>query len=74
MFNREWLATVYYDSEVLGNIDVDYGVNSLDELHRLIVNGPGGYSAVRFIEVHRLEKKPVLTIEALQRRVSQELP
>ena len=49
---RKWIATVYYKSETLGGIDVDFGVDDLEVLHHLIVSGPG-YLAVSHIEISR---------------------
>jgi hypothetical protein len=49
---KRWIATVYYACEQLGNIDVDYGVDDLAQVHVLIMRGPG-YAAVKFTTIHR---------------------
>jgi len=35
-----WKAIVYYRSESVGLVDVEHGIEELDELHNLIERGP----------------------------------
>lgn len=68
---KKWIVTVHYTSSELGNLDVDFGVDDLEAVHLLIVNGPG-YDAVRYVEI---ERNPALlfvekTIEEAAGRVA----
>lgn len=55
---KVWIATVTYSSE-LGNLDVDYGVNDLEDLHAVIKQGTG-YGVILSILV---ERNPAMIID-----------
>lgn len=69
---KRWVATVHYASE-LGDLDVDYGVDQLDDVHTLIMQGHG-YECVRYIEVNRNPHyvETIFTIEDKVRGVTHE--
>ena len=62
--HREWLFRVVSNTEA-GRVDVDYLVDTLEEAHTAIKQGPFGLSAVRFLALMRNDQNTVPTIEAL---------
>lgn len=58
-----WKATIYYRSDELGTIDVEHGIEELDELYDIVERGPDWNTIDRIVVVLDRKSHEGLTLE-----------
>lgn len=58
-----WKVTIYYRSDEIGLVDVEHGIEELEELQDLVERGPDWNAIERIVVVLDRRSHPDLTIE-----------